>query len=172
MNFLAAFGFSQPKFNCRRIITIQKIWIVLIQIPNNHFCQFNKTIGQIPNFKVSSSSNLAKKRKERNKTTLKQKTMFKFFIIFSVYFTVVYIFNKISYSTYLPFKLLSMQYHLSCLFMYIYFFLMCFLTDLPDFPITFLVLDNCSQFSACFLILAVISSLRFSLNLTMDSNFR
>lgn len=52
------------------------------------------------------------------------------------------------------------------------FFLMCFLTDLPDFPITFLILDNCNQFSACFLILAVTSSQKFSLNLTLDSNFQ
>jgi len=71
----------------------------VIQIPNNHFCQFNKAIGQ--QFKVSSSSK--KKIKKKEKKNLKQKTMLKNFIIFSVYFTVVYIFNQISYSTYLPF---------------------------------------------------------------------
>lgn len=47
MNLLAATGFNQPRFNCSRIITVQKIWIMLIEIPNNYFRQLNKAIGQI-----------------------------------------------------------------------------------------------------------------------------
>lgn len=47
MNLLAAIGFNQPKLHCSRIISVQKIWIVLIQIQNNYLCQFNKALGQI-----------------------------------------------------------------------------------------------------------------------------
>lgn len=47
MNLLAAIGVNQLKFNCNRIISLHKIWIVLTQLQDNYFYNLSKAIGQI-----------------------------------------------------------------------------------------------------------------------------